>query len=213
MPKRTGKSKGRKKPVRQPQRKSWVLDEGVRQMIREEAVKLKLSEEEYLRLMAHFSEVVRTSILPAGVLDGGFLTMILQNPMVLEMLKGMIRNMLSGAMNKSKSVSSDSRGGLQAPVSPYGPRTGLQPPGESYGPPQGVSPSLHPSVSPYHPYSMRPPQGYGNGGPGMWGMPSEGQQRVEEAPVGDVERESNGEDGSGLDLDSIARMVGQFLQK
>ncbi|MFD2169117.1 hypothetical protein [Tumebacillus lipolyticus] len=225
--------KGRQRPVYRTSPRSWVLDGDMRKMIREEAVKLKLSEEEYLRLMLHFSEVVRTSILPAGVLDGGFLTMILQNPMVLNMLKGMISNMFQGAMNKSKSVSSDGKSGL--PTIPNGGQFqgGRFPSGGQMMPSfpgQGGMQQMMPPAMMQRP--MQP------GGPGMPGMPgmsgmpfgphpignpsgSQGQQR-NGAMVGMPQQARPGSDGgsksegggiSGEMLDQLTKMVGQWMQK
>ncbi|MGZ4134600.1 MAG: hypothetical protein ACXVC1_04945, partial [Tumebacillaceae bacterium] len=85
-------------------KKSFVLDDGLRKLIRKEAAELKMSEEEFLRLLVHFSEVMRTSIVPAGLLDGGgILQMLMSNPMALGMLKNVIGNMWSkfGSNNKS----------------------------------------------------------------------------------------------------------------
>lgn len=76
-------------------KKAFVLDDGLRKLIRKEAAELKMSEEEFLRLLVHFSEVMRTSIVPAGLLDGGLLQMLLANPMAMGMLKNVIGNMFS----------------------------------------------------------------------------------------------------------------------
>lgn len=73
----------------------WRLDPSIARRIREEAEGLQLSEAEYLNLMAHFSEAVRTASLPSGLLEGGILKMMLGNPLMLEMIKGMLRNMVT----------------------------------------------------------------------------------------------------------------------
>jgi hypothetical protein len=213
-------SGGQRVPTSRPEwrelKKAWSADEDLRRMIREEARKLKLSEEEYLRLMTHFSEVLRTSVLPASALNGGLLTTILQNPLVLDMLKGMIRNMLEGVVNKSKPVTSDA--GAALPGRPYGlpshePRGNGSMGGLTYPlpvPPGPRIPQAPDHLNGYGPYQA--PHGHGDSG--MWGMPTPYEQRPHRAPETKPEAKAESS-GSGGDewMDQLMRMVAQFLQK
>jgi len=116
-----------------PGRRPLVLDEDLKKLIRQEASQMGLSEEEYLRLVLHFSEAVRSSTagaLPAGLLDGGLVRTILTNPMALTMIKGLIGNVM-------KRFGPDSTPATPAaPTNPYGPGRGYGlPPGMDYGMP------------------------------------------------------------------------------
>jgi len=91
---KTGKKRGAGKKG-SVKTEHWRPDRRIMRKIRQEAEGLQLSEAEYLNLMVHVSEALRTASLPTGFLEGGFLKMLLENPLMLEMIKGMLRNMVS----------------------------------------------------------------------------------------------------------------------
>ena len=110
----------RKRKKRPPSgKRTFVIDGDLRRMIRNEAKELRMSEEEYLRLVVHLSETLRTSVIPAGLFDGGMLKTLLTNPMMLDMMKGMIGNVIS------KWGSSDASSGNSSTNAPAQPQMRL----------------------------------------------------------------------------------------
>ncbi|MGB8955066.1 MAG: hypothetical protein WCC10_06815, partial [Tumebacillaceae bacterium] len=143
-------------------KRTFVIDGDLRRLIRNEAKELRMSEEEYLRLVVHLSETLRTSIIPAGLFDGGMLKMLLTNPMMLDMMKGMIGNMISkwGSSDSSSGNNSTNAQAQQQPAQQLPTQPQMQAPGPWGGPP-----------------AMRPPwggQGSGMSQPGMYAMPGYG---------------------------------------
>jgi hypothetical protein len=176
-----------KKPARKP-RRAILIDGDLRRMIQQEARKLNMSEEEYLRLAVHFSEAIRTAALPAGLLDGGFLTAILGNPMIMDMIKGMIGNAITKYFNKDGTPSNTpSPQTHAAPAMPYG--GGYRPP---IGPahPQGMHPQ---------PHGMHP-MGHA---PGMYGMPGMRPHTPSAQPTPAESKDS----GGLFSMDGIAKMM------
>lgn len=171
----------RKRPTKHTKR-AIVIDGDLRRMIAQEARKLNMSEEEYLRLAVHFSEAIRTAAVPAGLLDGGFLTAILGNPMIMDMIKGMIGNAITKYFNKDGSSSTQPQAPTHAtPAMPYGGR---------YGPPMGHPQGMHPQGM--HPIGH---------GPGMYGMPP-GMRPPQPAQPAPQENKD-----SGFSMDGIAKMM------
>ncbi|HEU4963093.1 MAG TPA: hypothetical protein VFV52_04420 [Bacilli bacterium] len=211
----TGKRKGSKKRVsrtttrrKASTRRPIVLDGDLKKMIRQEARKFGISEEEYLRLVVHFSEAVTTQVLPAGLLDGNLLKMIISNPMVLNMLKGMVGNVMSrmGSGGSKSDGNASGQGQQTAPQQvPGGHPHGFGMPGGGMPMPgmQGFPPGM---------------QGHGPGGgppmgmiqrmmPGMNlpGMPGGGS--------GDGNGGGESSEGGGFSLDGIANMMSQMFGK
>jgi len=86
----------KRKRVRR-RRPQVAVDLQLHKQIREEARRLKISEQDYLRMAVEVSEALRTTtagFLPGLALDGGLIKSILANPLTLQMLRGLIGNMV-----------------------------------------------------------------------------------------------------------------------
>ena len=182
-------------------KRTFVIDGDLRRMIRNEAKELRMSEEEYLRLVVHLSETLRTSIIPAGLFDGGMLKTLLTNPMMLDMMKGMIGNVIS------KWGSSDSSSGNNSSTVPAQPQPAL-PHMQAQGPWGG-------------PPAMRPQwggQGMGMSQPGMYAMPGYGMQPPHPAWGGPMQQQppqqqqqDSSSGGSPFSLDNLSKMMQQWI--
>lgn len=188
MQKRTVRRRTAKKAVPRARKRAVVMDENLRRLIRREASKAKLSEEEYLRLAVNVSEMMRTSsVVPAGLFDSGLLKMILANPAMLNMLKGVIGNVWSKVgSGKESGTSAAATGAPRMPGMP-----GTMPMRQPWGGPMGPRP--------YPGAGMMP------GMPGM--MPGMGPQST--PPAADGSAPSS--EGGGMDLDGLMKMAMQFF--
>lgn len=140
MQKRNVRRSRAKKAVPRAGKRALVMDENLQRLIRREANKAKLSEEEYLRLAVNVSEMMRTSsVVPAGLFDSGLLKMILANPQMLNMLKGMIGNVWSkvgsGKEGSTPAAAAAAPSGPQMPSHP-----GMMPMRQPLGRPMGPRP-------------------------------------------------------------------------
>lgn len=202
-------------------KKAFVLDDGLRKLIRKEAAELKMSEEEFLRLLVHFSEVMRTSIVPAGLLDGGVLQMLLANPMAMGMLKNVIGNMFSkfgGGSNNS--ATSNAAPGNALP----GGRPGN--PGGSMGMGNGMMQQRMPGAMGGMPWmeqqaraaQMGNPMGnmmYGMNGPAMTPNGPRPMQGVPGMGMNQGQGQGQSSGGGGLsnlfNMDNLTNMFSQFF--
>ncbi|MBL0387227.1 hypothetical protein JJB07_11255 [Tumebacillus sp. ITR2] len=171
-------------------RQAIVIDGDLRRMIRSEARKLNMSEEDYLRLAVHFSEAIRTAAVPAGLLDGGFLTGILGNPMIMSMIKGMIGNAVTKYFNKDSSSPSQQSAVQQVPQ--HG--MGMMPRPPMYGGPHGG------------PQGMPRPGMQGMHGPTQHGMMMPGMPGMGHAPQAQAQAPAQ-DKGSDFSMDGIAKMM------
>lgn len=209
----TGGRAGKTKAARRP----FVLDDGLKKLIRQEARKFGISEEEYLRLVVHFSEAVTSKVMPAGLLDGDMLKLILNNPMVLNMLKGFIGNMVGkmgkGGAKAAPQETPSAPGGLRLPGMPGFPG------GAPHGghPAQRAMPRMPGFPAPGMPgmqgppFGMRPPQGRG-----LMGLPGMAMPGVPVSPEGgssareEAESEDDG-DGGGVSMEALAQMMAKMF--
>jgi hypothetical protein len=180
--------------------KKSALDQKLHRRIREEAAKVNMSEADYLRLAVHVSELVRTKFLPAGMVDGGIIKMILSNPAMLDMLKGMVGNMVSkmGSGDKDSDSGSSSGGSTH-----NAPAAGAMPP---WGHPHmyPMHPGAHPGAHPGpwgHPSGMMPGMPHG---PGM--MPHGFGPPHPQAAQGTQESNSSSSKG-GFSMENLTNMV------
>lgn len=184
-------------------KRTFVIDGDLRRLIRTEAKELRMSEEEYLRLVVHLSETLRTSIIPAGLFDGGMLKTLLTNPMMLDMMKGMIGTMISKWGNSDASSGSNSS---TAQVQPQPAQPYMQAPGAWGGPP-----------------AMRPTQwggqGMGMSQPGMYAMPGYGNPHPHSMWGGQMQQQqqqpqqqqNSSSDGGWFSMDNLSKMMQQLI--
>jgi hypothetical protein len=184
-------------------KRTFVIDSDLRRLISNEAKELRMSEEEYLRLVVHLSETLRTSIIPAGLFDGGMLKTLLTNPMMLDMMKGMIGNVIS-KWGSSDSSSGNNSSNAQAQQQFPTPQQ-MQAPGPWGGPP-----------------SMRPQwggQGLGMSQPGMYAMPGYGMQPphpqwggpMQQQQPQQQQQQDSSSGGSPFSLDNLSKMMQQLI--
>jgi hypothetical protein len=95
---------GRKAANRRESAQAITLDRELQELIRQEAQQLRLSETEYLRLVVNVSETLRNQFFPTGLPEGGWLKVLIGNPLLMGMMKNWIGQMMEGFGKQSNQV-------------------------------------------------------------------------------------------------------------